>query len=62
MSGSTAWWRLVAAREVTTRMRDKTFLISTGVLLLVVAGSIVLTSLLGGRPPSYDVAVTDRAG
>jgi len=62
VSGSTAWWRLVAAREVTTRMRDKTFLISTGVLLLVVASSIVLTSLLGGRPPSYDVAVTDRAG
>ncbi|MDQ3485764.1 MAG: ABC transporter permease [Actinomycetota bacterium] len=62
MSDSTAWWRLVAAREVATRVRDKTFLISTVVLLVLVAGGIVAASLLGGRPASYDVAVIDKAG
>ncbi|MDQ3485687.1 MAG: ABC transporter permease, partial [Actinomycetota bacterium] len=62
MTSSTTWWRLVAAREVTTRLRDKTFLISTAVLLVFVLGGIVAANLIGGRPSSYDVAVTDAAG
>jgi len=62
MSSSTAWWRLVAAREVTTRVRDKTFLISTAVLLLLVLGGIVVGTLVGGGPARYDVAVTDPSG
>jgi ABC-2 type transport system permease protein len=55
-------WRLVAAREVTTRLRDKTFLVSTAVLLLLVLGGIVLSSVVGGRPPAFDVAVTGQSG
>ncbi|MBA3990832.1 MAG: ABC transporter permease [Propionibacteriales bacterium] len=62
MSSSTAWWRLVAAREVTTRVRDKTFLISTAVLLLLVLGGIVVGTLVGGGPARYDVAVTEPSG
>ncbi|MBA3310062.1 MAG: hypothetical protein H0U28_08365, partial [Nocardioidaceae bacterium] len=53
MTSSTTWWRLVAAREVTTRLRDKTFLISTAVLLVFVLGGIVAANLIGGRPSSY---------
>ncbi|HEY0189144.1 MAG TPA: ABC transporter permease [Cellulomonas sp.] len=37
---------LVAEREVVTQVRSKSFLISTGVLLLLVLGGIVLSSLL----------------
>lgn len=62
MSEPTTWWRLVAAREVTTRVRDKTFLISTAVLVALVFGGIIIGSVVGGRPASYDVAVTDQAG
>lgn len=62
MTPSTAWWWLVATREVTTRVRDKTFLIGTVVLMLLVLGGIVVGSLIGGRPAAYDVAVTDAAG
>jgi len=61
MSTSPAWWRLVAAREITTRLRDKTFLLSTAVLLVLVAGGIIVAATLGGRPASYDVAITDPA-
>jgi ABC-2 type transport system permease protein len=57
-----ALWRLVATREVTTRMRDKTFLVSTAVLILLVLAGIVLSSILGGRAPAYDVAVTGPGG
>ena len=62
MSTGVAWWRLVAAREVSTRIRDKVFLISTGVLLALVLGGIVIGGLLGAGAPAYDVAVIDRAG
>lgn len=62
MSSSAAWWRLVATREVTARVRDKSFLISTAVMLVFVLGGIVVADLIGGRPASYDVAVTDAAG
>ncbi len=58
----TAWWRLVAAREVTTRMRDKSFVIGGVVLVVLVVGGIVVGSVLSGRAASYEVAVTDPAG
>jgi ABC-2 type transport system permease protein len=59
---TTPMWRLVAEREVTTRLRDKTFLVSTAVLLLIVLGGIVVSSIVGGRPPSFDLAVTGQSG
>lgn len=59
---TTQWWRLVAAREITTRVRDKPFLIGTAVLLLLVFGGIVAITLLGGRATSYDLAVTGTEG
>ncbi len=62
MNTSPQWWRLVAAREVATRIRDKSFVVSTAILLLLVVGGIVAANVIGGGPPSYDVAVTDEAG
>lgn len=55
---STPLWRLVAEREVTTRVRDKAFLGSTAFTLLLLIGVFVITSLVGGGPDEYDVAVT----
>jgi ABC-2 type transport system permease protein len=40
---------MVAEREVTTQVRSKSFLISTAVLLVLVLGGIILTSVLGDR-------------
>lgn len=54
---------MVAEREVLTQVRTKSFLISTGVLLLAVLASIVLGTVLGGRSEDTRVAVvTQTAG
>ena len=53
---------LVARREISERVREKSFLISTGVTLAIVLIATVLPNLLGfGGPTSFTVAVTDSA-
>ena len=37
---------LVARREITTRVRERSFLISTGVTLLIIAAVIIVPTLL----------------
>jgi ABC-2 type transport system permease protein len=49
--------RLVAAREVSMRLRSKAFLISTGILLLVVLASIVVSGILSANAGAPKVAV-----
>lgn len=49
--------RLVAVREITMRLRSVAFLISTGILLLIVLGSIVIGSITAANPSRIDVAV-----
>jgi ABC-2 type transport system permease protein len=51
--------KLIAAREVRVKLRDKTFLFSTAFFLLFAVASTVLPALLGGGPDS--VAVADRS-
>jgi len=48
--------RLVAAREIKVKLRDKTFLFSTAFFLFIAVASTVLPALLDGGPSS--VAVT----
>lgn len=40
---------LVAGREIASRLRSKSFLVSTGVLMLVVLASVILSSVLGAQ-------------
>jgi ABC-2 type transport system permease protein len=51
--------RLVAAREIRVKLRDRTFLFSTLFFLLFAGASTVLPALLAGGPSS--VAVADRS-
>jgi ABC-2 type transport system permease protein len=51
---------LVAEREISTRLRSKSFLISTGILLVIVLGSIVFGSIAAGVAGDTRVAVLDR--
>ncbi|KAB1909221.1 ABC transporter permease [Micromonospora sp. AMSO31t] len=51
--------RLVAAREIRVKLRDRTFLISTVFFLLLAAAGTILPAVLAGGPSS--VAVTERA-
>ena len=50
--------RIVAAREIKVKLRDKTFLISTAFFLLIAVASTVLPAVLDGGPTK--VATTDR--
>ncbi len=58
----TPTWRIVAEREVSTRLRDKTFLYATAFTLLLIVGAFVVTAIIDGHTKSYDVAVTSRDG
>ena len=55
-------WRVVAEREVATKLRDKTFLGTTAFTLVLLVGAVVLISVLGSRAASWGVAVTTPSG
>ncbi len=55
------WW-LVAEREITVKVRDKTFLGSTVFLLLIVIASVLIPSLINGSKDADTIAVTDDLG
>jgi ABC-2 type transport system permease protein len=52
--------RLVARREIVERVRERSFLVSTSVMAVIVLLVVVLSSVLGGDGTS-DVGVTDPA-
>ena len=55
-----ATW-LVADREIRMRLRSKAFLISTGILMLLVLASIVVGGLVGANPSKTSVAAVGNA-
>lgn len=64
MSGVQGAW-IVAEREITVRLRSKAFLISTGVLLLLVLASVLASGFLAKAGPiggPTTVAVVGEAG
>ncbi len=50
---------LVAAREIVMRLRSVAFLVSTGILLAIVLGSIVIGGLMAANPTDIRVAVVE---
>ena len=60
--GSAELVRLVAGREISTRIRDKTFLISSAVILLLVLGGMVFQAVVASGADEITVGVVgDRA-
>ncbi|WP_067195644.1 ABC transporter permease [Microbacterium sp. XT11] len=49
---------LVAEREITSKLRSKTFLISTGILLLIALAGILIGGFTSKNPEATSVAVT----
>ena len=49
---------LVARREITERVREKSFLISTGVNLVIIIAVVILAGVLGGGDERYVVGYT----
>ncbi|ONI69929.1 sodium ABC transporter permease [Kribbella sp. ALI-6-A] len=55
-------WQLVALREISTKLRDKTFIGSTVFMLIVVMAAVIIPALLAGNDSPDKVAVLDDAG
>lgn len=55
-------WRVVAEREVSTRLRDKTFIGSTVFMLLLLVGVLVVSAVVEGGQERYDVAAVGVDG
>ncbi|TCC65878.1 ABC transporter permease [Kribbella pittospori] len=55
-------WMLIAEREITTKLRDKTFIGSTVVMLFIVMVAVILPAVLAGRGGADKIAVVDDAG
>jgi ABC-2 type transport system permease protein len=51
--------RLVAAREISTRLRDRAFLISSAVIILLVLGAMVFQVVVASRTTSTTIGVLD---
>ena len=58
--GSAALVRLVAGREVSTRIRDKTFLFSSAAILLLVLGAMVFQIVVASGATKVTVGVVGR--
>jgi ABC-2 type transport system permease protein len=59
MRRETVW--LVARRELTERVRERSFMVGTGISILIIALVVVLPPLFGfGDTKTYTVAATDR--
>ncbi|RZS91480.1 ABC-2 type transport system permease protein [Motilibacter rhizosphaerae] len=54
--------RLVAGREITSRARDKGFLISTGITLAILLAVLVISKLTSGGTTTYHVGLEPGAG
>ena len=54
---SPSWVKVVAEREIRTRIRDKSFLAATAVTLAIIIGLLVAGVLLGDSADEYDVAL-----
>ncbi|MFI5708533.1 ABC transporter permease [Kribbella sp. NPDC051620] len=55
-------WQLVAEREISTKLRDKTFLGSTAFMLIVVLAATIIPALISGMGGKDKIAVLDDSG
>ncbi|TWD83232.1 ABC-2 type transport system permease protein [Kribbella amoyensis] len=55
-------WQLVAHREVSTKLRDKTFLGSTAFMLIIVLAAVIIPAMIAGRGGADKIAVLNDAG
>ncbi|MEU4197607.1 ABC transporter permease [Kribbella sp. NPDC026611] len=53
---------LIAEREISTKLRDKTFIGSTLVMLLIVMAAVIIPAIIAGSSGPDKIAVVDDAG
>ncbi|MFC6712341.1 ABC transporter permease [Branchiibius cervicis] len=50
-------WRIVAAREMSVKLKDRNFIVSTVVVLALILGTLAVQGYLASRPQTTNVAV-----
>ncbi|WP_431962575.1 ABC transporter permease [Nocardia sp. bgisy134] len=50
-------WRIVAAREIAVKLRDRNFLVSTVITIVAIVASLAITGFMSNRTDEIDVAV-----
>ena len=55
-------WQLVAHREISTKLRDKTFIGSTAFMLIIVMAAVIIPALIAGNNSPDRIAVLNDAG
>ncbi|MRH90508.1 ABC transporter permease [Nocardia sp. SYP-A9097] len=50
-------WRIVAAREIAVKLRDRNFLVSTILTVLVIVASLAISAFASSRPTTVDVGI-----
>ena len=55
-------WQLVAQREISTKLRDKTFIGSTAFMLIIVMAAVIIPALIAGNNSPDKIAVLNDAG
>src|SRR6478736_8291235 len=55
-------WVIVAVREIIVRVTNRTFLVSTLITLVFIAGFAAFSAWQAGRTTTYTVAVTSAEG
>ncbi|MEV0433867.1 ABC transporter permease [Nocardia sp. NPDC050413] len=51
-------WRIVSAREIVVKLRDRNFVISTVVTIVAIIASVAVSGFLGSRPERVDIVAT----
>lgn len=57
-SGFSSAWSLVARREIAVKLTDRSFVVGSVMMLVMIIGLIALQAWLDGRTQTYDVAVS----
>ncbi|WP_067563769.1 ABC transporter permease [Nocardia acidivorans] len=50
-------WRIVAAREIAVKLRDRNFLVSTILTVVVIVASLSISAFMGSRATTVDVGI-----
>ncbi|MFI8975986.1 ABC transporter permease [Nocardia asteroides] len=51
-------WRIVAAREIVVKLRDRNFLISTAITIVAIVASLAISGFVSSRPDQVEIAIT----
>lgn len=61
MTATNSVWRLVATREVSVKLRDRNFLVSTALMLVLVVAAIGIQFIAAGHQETKKIAVQNTA-